>query len=468
MRLDYVSVHPPFEPDDIYQAANMARGFANTQPQMQIKGVTIGEYPYYMDDLAVHVRFFLAFESAWNVVWAAKSNYEENDHNSGLIDRSGRKLPVYWLYYQYARMEGKRLATTKGGGYNHVQVLASYSGANRRAQMLVGNDGGSDETIVLTLKNVTGAATVRVHGFTGSGTNELSENRRSASGGELHIALGTVADKDARYVSVDFDMDQPGTPQPPPPQDPYGGSPHAIPGIIQAEDYDQGGEGVAYHDSDVGNSGGSYRPAEGVDVKATTDGGGGYVVGWVESGEWLEYTVDVAQAGTYLLEIRVGSAESGGVCHLEFEGVDKTGGIACPNTGSWDAYQTVSVDNVDLDTGRQVMRLSFDGGAMDVNYLSFELATPAVAGRPEGPGMVRRRESTIVAGGIERQVTVPSSAPGFEVFSLQGRRLWRFEDGVSRRRAVALPARIGSGMLHIRYLENETSARGAAGRYIRD
>ena len=73
----------------------------------------------------------------------------------------------------------------------------------------------------------------------------------------------------------------------------YGGTAWLVPGSIQAEDFDIGGEGVAYHDTDAVNSGGVYR-STGVDVQATGDSGGGYNVGWVKAGEWLTYTVNVA------------------------------------------------------------------------------------------------------------------------------------------------------------------------------
>jgi hypothetical protein len=467
MRLDYVNVHPPYEPDDIYQASSMAQGFANTQPQMHIKGMTIGEYPFYRDGLAIHVRYFLAFESAWNVLWAAKSNYEENNYNSGLIDRSGRKLPAYWLFYQYARMEGKRVATTKGGTDDHVQVLASYSAANRRLHMLVGNDGGTDETIVLTLKTVTGDATVTTYGFTGGGTDELSQVRRSASNGTLNITPGTVADKDARYITVDFDTEQPSPPQAPPGAGTDTGG-HPIPGTIQAEDYDRGGQGVAYHDTDPGNSGGAYRPGEGVDIKTgADDDGGGYIVGWTEAGEWIEYTVDVSETGNYRLEMRVGSAENGGSCHLEVDGVDLTGPIACPNTGSWDSYQSVAEEAIELEAGTQVVRLVFDGSAMDVNYLQFERATSIARTPATGIAAPPRPASTLLAAPVGRRVSVPASARGFELFSLRGRRLWRYEDGLHKHRIVPVPAGIG-GMIHIRFLDNKTSADGVDGRYIRD
>jgi beta-glucanase (GH16 family) len=60
---------------------------------------------------------------------------------------------------------------------------------------------------------------------------------------------------------------------------PYYGAPQTIPGTIEAEDYDNGGQSVAYYDMDAANNDGVYRPAEYVDIEACTDSGGGYNVG---------------------------------------------------------------------------------------------------------------------------------------------------------------------------------------------
>src|SRR5438094_656065 len=59
---------------------------------------------------------------------------------------------------------------------------------------------------------------------------------------------------------------------------PYGGAPAPIPGTVQAEDFDNGGEGVAYHDTTYGNNGGQYRGGD-VDIEAAS--GGGFDVGWI-------------------------------------------------------------------------------------------------------------------------------------------------------------------------------------------
>ena len=88
-----------------------------------------------------------------------------------------------------------------------------------------------------------------------------------------------------------------------------------------------GGEGVAYHDNDASNNGVEYRFSEGVDIQTTTDAGGGYNVGWVEGGEWMKYTVNVATSGLYTFEARFASAGDGGIAHVEFDGVDNIKGM---------------------------------------------------------------------------------------------------------------------------------------------
>ena len=52
------------------------------------------------------------------------------------------------------------------------------------------------------------------------------------------------------------------------PTTPYGGTPVALPGLVQAENFDIGAEGVAYHDATPGNKGGAYRSTD-VDIEPT-------------------------------------------------------------------------------------------------------------------------------------------------------------------------------------------------------
>lgn len=162
-------------------------------------------------------------------------------------------------------------------------------------------------------------------------------------------------------------------------QGPFGGTPWPIPGRIEAEDYDTGGESIAYHDVDAGNTGGQYR-SDDVDVKATTDTGAGYAIGWFNAGEWLEYTVDISTAGTYDIQIRVGSALAGRTFHIEFDGVDKTGTVNVPQMADWDQYQTVTVSAVSLNAGQQVMRLVMGSlDYMDLNWIEIVSTSAAPA-----------------------------------------------------------------------------------------
>jgi len=81
---------------------------------------------------------------------------------------------------------------------------------------------------------------------------------------------------------------------------------YALPGRVEAEDFDIGGEGVAYHDLTPGNAGGVYRTDVDVDIRASANAGG-YEVFNFDTGEWLQYTVRVPEAGTYRLEILASS-----------------------------------------------------------------------------------------------------------------------------------------------------------------
>jgi beta-glucanase (GH16 family) len=153
------------------------------------------------------------------------------------------------------------------------------------------------------------------------------------------------------------------------PQAPYRMTPAFVPGTVEAEDYDLGGQDVAYHDAEANNNGGAYRPGEGVDLESTTDAGLGFDVGWTAPGEWIEYTVDVT-AGTYDIEMRVASASSGGTLHIEFDEVDRTGPVTFDATGGWQEWTTVRAEVVTLGAGVQTMRMVMDTGGFNVNKIS--------------------------------------------------------------------------------------------------
>ena len=112
-------------------------------------------------------------------------------------------------------------------------------------------------------------------------------------------------------------------------QTPFNGT-HAIPGKIQAEDYDNGGANVAYYDTTAGNTGGSYRLNEAVDVRTIN---GITDIAYIADNEWTEYTVTVATGGTYTANFRVGSPKAGRTVVVTVDGAAGCT-VNVPNTGS--------------------------------------------------------------------------------------------------------------------------------------
>jgi len=102
---------------------------------------------------------------------------------------------------------------------------------------------------------------------------------------------------------------------------------------------------------------------------------GGDDVGWIVAGEWLEYTVNVASAGTYTLHLRVARQPSGnGAVKVLFGGVDKTGDITVPSTGGCQTW-TMVAKTVTLSAGQQVMRIAMDASDFNIDWVEVRPGT---------------------------------------------------------------------------------------------
>src|SRR5437899_1812745 len=166
------------------------------------------------------------------------------------------------------------------------------------------------------------------------------------------------------------------------PSTPYSGTPIAVPGSFEAENFDLGGEGVAYHDNVLGNAGGQYRLNEDVDIILSADSlGGGYVVNNFETGEWLAYTINVGASAQYDIALRASSALSTSAFHIEIDGQDVTGTVNVPNTGSWNTFQWVGKTGVPLAAGRHLLKIVADQQYFDLNSIAATV-TPAPTPSP--------------------------------------------------------------------------------------
>jgi hypothetical protein len=120
-------------------------------------------------------------------------------------------------------------------------------------------------------------------------------------------------------------------------------------------------------------------------------------VGWTLAGEWLDYSVTAATAGSYSVSLRVASTTAGQTMHLEMDGANVTGPITVPNTTGWQTFQTINLGLKSyLTAGNHVLRVVFDtisatSGGINLNWFTFT-ATPGPYG-----GMIRSLTSTIQA-----------------------------------------------------------------------
>jgi len=161
------------------------------------------------------------------------------------------------------------------------------------------------------------------------------------------------------------------------PQGPFSGTALSIPGKIEFEDFDKGGNGFAYYDTSEGNDAtGNYRTDEDVDIEDCDEGG--YNIGWTYSGEWLEYTVDVQETGSYDIVLRA-STDGDKTLSMSSDGVDIATDVLIGDTQGWQNWTDVVIENVELTAGEHVIRVTI--GATDfinLNYMTFTKVTTPI------------------------------------------------------------------------------------------
>jgi len=141
-----------------------------------------------------------------------------------------------------------------------------------------------------------------------------------------------------------------------------------LPGLFEAEDYNTGSEGVSYHDTSTGNTGGAYRNDD-VDIESC--GEGGYNIGWLDAGEWLKYDVSITETGYYNIEARTARLlPDNGTFHIELDGQNITGTINAPSTGGWQDYTSVVKTDILLNQGNHTITLFIENGPFNINWVN--------------------------------------------------------------------------------------------------
>ena len=116
----------------------------------------------------------------------------------------------------------------------------------------------------------------------------------------------------------------------------------------------------------------NYCQADGIQTESTSDAGGGQNVGYIDSSDWMTYSINLPATGTYKVSYRVAASAGGGQFKLEKAGGSPVyGSVNVPATGGWQNWQTIS-HNVVLPAGEQLLAISAITGGFNVNWLKVE------------------------------------------------------------------------------------------------
>ena len=125
--------------------------------------------------------------------------------------------------------------------------------------------------------------------------------------------------------------------------------------VLEAEHYNRGGEHYGYH----------KNPSEG-DIQVGTDNGITYLKS-MKSGEWMRYSINVKQTGSYAITCRMRQQRSGGKFRIAINGVYKTNEIKLNGSGS--TWNEVFIYPVELQKGEQYIDLRIKGGELDIDCI---------------------------------------------------------------------------------------------------
>jgi len=190
----------------------------------------------------------------------------------------------------------------------------------------------------------------------------------------------------------------------------YTAGAQTLPGKLQCEYYDFGGEGISFHDTDTINEGSgglnpddgryinTFRKNEAVDISYTKvderliDNNPynfvepekeQFYIGWTAPGEWTKYTVNAAKSGTYQVGIMY-TANQNAKISLAVNDIDQTGPIAIPSTfveadslswRQWHHWNYIdSISSIELQKGLQTVTFhTAEIGWMNYDFVNFAL-----------------------------------------------------------------------------------------------
>ena len=186
-------------------------------------------------------------------------------------------------------------------------------------------------------------------------------------------------------------------------------SPIAVSLLIEAEDY------VRFFDTTEGNEGNAFRN-DNVDIEEMSDGSG-FLVGYTEAGEWLEYDFTLTE-GAYILSIKV-AAELEGASYSLFldDGLVATDSVA--STGGWQVFENHEVALLDITEGAHTLRIFIDAGPFNLDNINFKVDdgtfVPPIVVPEEGPLQLPDVELVIDPNPISAEIAVSEMGIGINL-----------------------------------------------------
>jgi hypothetical protein len=224
----------------------------------------------------------------------------------------------------------------------------------------------------------------------------------------------------------------------------------SISGVIQAEDYDVGGQSVSYSDKDFVNEGNVYRE-DGVDVvgfgcsdSAMTQDCKGYAIGYTQAGEWLEYTVNVIVASKYKFRANVATGLEGGSFRLFLDGKAITDTVAVPQGEDWNTYGFVDGETAELAKGDHILKIQFTGSYVNMDWIKFALTDDELS-------PIRQTAD----------VHLNLGERGYDVFGMDGKFVCRIEgaEALGGIKAALKMKGVNPGIYVVRGLESHRSVK---------
>ncbi len=279
------------------------------------------------------------------------------------IGKPSKRGYVLSQFSRFIRPGAVRIGATSNPEDN--VFVSAYKKQDSVIVVLINRDASSPKNIEISISGSENISTFKKY-VTSETKNVMEESGVSQSNGKFSVSL----DKESITTLVGInDIDTV-------PQAPFGGTAAKIPGRIEAENYDIGGEGVSYSDTDVQNKGGFYR-TDRVDIVALDSAGTakGYAVGYTLSGEWLEYTIKVSASGAYKLTINAASGSETSSVMFFVDDEPLTDTVKIPKTDtSWNVYQTFDGGDVSLTAGEHVLKVLITGSYANIDWLEFSEA----------------------------------------------------------------------------------------------